>query len=161
MTPVTIRPALEHESKTLTELCIRSKAHWGYDAAFMKASAAALEISPAAIRMGRVCVAVNERQWVVGVASVEPLANVGEFDLAHFFIEPRAMGTGVGRALFAAIVAAVKAEGASRLMILSDPNAAPFYQRMGAVLLGDAPSDAIPGRRLPLLVYRIQEANGG
>jgi hypothetical protein len=37
------------------------------------------------------------------------------------------------------------------LAILSDPNAAPFYERMGAVPAGDAPSDAIPGRRLPLL----------
>jgi hypothetical protein len=26
---------------------------------------------------------------------------------------------------------------------------------MGAVRIGDAPSDAIPGRRLPLLEYRL------
>ena len=152
---ITIRPARLHESKTLTELCIRSKAHWGYDAAFMKASAAALEIAPATIAQRNVWVAVDEWLSIVGVASIERLPNVCEFDLAHFFVEPSAMGRGVGRALFAAVVGAVKAQGGTRLTILSDPNAAPFYQRMGAVLLGDAPSDAIPNRRLPLLAYTL------
>ena len=36
------------------------------------------------------------------------------------------------------------------MTILADPNAAAFYQRMGARFLQDAPSDAIPGRTLPL-----------
>jgi hypothetical protein len=36
------------------------------------------------------------------------------------------------------------------LTILADPNAAGFYEANGAVWIRDAPSDAIPGRRLPL-----------
>ena len=41
--------------------------------------------------------------------------------------------------------------GAKRLTILADPNAAGFYERDGAVRIGEAPSDAVPGRLLPLL----------
>ena len=37
--------------------------------------------------------------------------------------------------------------GAGRLTILADPNAA---ERAGAVRIGEAPSDALPGRLLPL-----------
>ena len=37
-----------------------------------------------------------------------------------------------------------------RLTILADPHAAGFYERNGARQIGEAPSDAIPGRSLPL-----------
>jgi hypothetical protein len=41
------------------------------------------------------------------------------------------------------------------LLILSDPFAEAFYARLGAVRIGEGPSDAIPGRLLPLLEYAI------
>ena len=45
--------------------------------------------------------------------------------------------------------------GAGRLTILADPNAAAFYERAGAVRIGEAPSDAVPGRLLPLYEVRL------
>ena len=44
------------EAETLTALCIRSKAHWGYDARFMRLSQASLTISDADIASARVLV---------------------------------------------------------------------------------------------------------
>ena len=41
------------------------------------------------------------------------------------------------------------------MTILADPNAAPFYERMGATFMRMAPSDAIPGRSLPLYEYDL------
>ncbi len=151
----TIRIARPQEAQALSALCCRSKAHWGYDAQFMRLSEAALAVPRALIALGQVLVAEDAHGAPLGVASVETLAAPGEFDLAHFFVEPAAFGTGVGRALFAAAAELAKAKGARRLIILSDPNAAAFYARMGASAIGDAPSDAIPGRRLPLLRYEI------
>ena len=43
----------------------------------------------------------------------------------------------------------------SGLTILADPNAAGFYERNGAVRIGEAPSDAVPGRLLPLYELRL------
>jgi hypothetical protein len=43
----------------------------------------------------------------------------------------------------------------SRLTILADPNAAGFDERNGAVRIGEAPSDAVPGRLLPLYEIRL------
>ena len=45
--------------------------------------------------------------------------------------------------------------GAEWLTILADPNAAGFYERNGAVRIGEAPSDAGPGRLLPLYEVRL------
>lgn len=150
-----VRAARPCEAEALSALCRRSKAHWGYDAEFMRMSEAALTISPAMIESGDVLVAQGEGGAPLGVASIAALDTPGEFDLVHFFVEPAALGAGIGRTLFAAAVELAKSKGARHLLILSDPNAEAFYARMGAAKTGDAPSDAIPGRRLPLLRYDI------
>ena len=137
----------------LTALCIRSKAHWGYDAEFMRRSVAALRVRSADIALGRVLVAVDGKDRAIGVASVIPEGESADLDL--FFVVPPFMGRGMGRVLFEAAVRSARLFGARTLTILADPNAAAFYERMGARFLRNAPSDAIPGRSLPLYEYDI------
>jgi GNAT superfamily N-acetyltransferase len=140
----------------LGALCVRSKAHWGYDAEFMRLSWRSLQVDPAAIEDGRVFVAVDERDQPLGVVSCTFL---GEgVDLVHLFVEPRALGRGVGRALFATAVEWTRAQSRRTLLIVSDPNAVGFYRRQGAVDAGWVPSEAIPGRLLPLLKYAVDES---
>jgi hypothetical protein len=57
MSNVLVRLARPEEAAALTALCIRSKAHWGYDSEFMRQSAIALTITPSMIEEGRVLVA--------------------------------------------------------------------------------------------------------
>lgn len=148
-----IRAAQVGEATKLTALCVRSKAHWGYDAEFMRRSAASLRVSSADIALGRVLVAVDGKDRARGVASVIPAGASADLDL--FFVDPPFMGRGVGRVLFKAAVQAAYMFGARTLTILADPNAAAFYERMGARFLRNAPSDAIPGRTLPLYEYDL------
>ena len=42
-----VRPARAGEAAALTALCVRSKAHWGYDATFMRLCQASLTVSDA------------------------------------------------------------------------------------------------------------------
>ena len=152
---VAIRPARAGEAPSLTALCVRSKAHWGYDAEFMRRCALALTIGEDSIAQGRVLVATDEAGRVVGTASVMPYnESAGESggadaELGLMFVEPAAIGSGVGRALFGEAAGLARRLGYRRMTILADPNAAPFYERMGARFLRHAPSDAIPGRTLP------------
>ena len=148
---VTVRSARPGEAAALTALAVRSKAHWGYDDAFMQMSQASLTVSDADIALGRVLVA--ERQGLLfGMAKVEP-----DGELGMMFVDPSALSRGVGRALFEAAVALARRQGARRMAILADPNAARFYERMGARLVAEAPSDAIPGRTLPLYEYDLTQ----
>jgi GNAT superfamily N-acetyltransferase len=148
-----IRAAQVGEATMLTALCVRSKAHWGYDAEFMRLSAASLRVKSADIALGRVLVAVDGKDRAIGVASVIPDGESADLDL--FFVDPPFMGRGVGRVLFEAAVRIAQALDARTLTILADPNAAPFYERVGARFLRNAPSDAIPGRSLPLYEYDL------
>ena len=142
-----IRPAKPGESQSLTALCVRSKAHWGYDAEFMRMSAATLIVSESDIAADRVLVAVDGGGAIVGVAAVLPEGETSDLDM--LFVDPPAIGSGAGRALFDAAAVLARRQGAKRMTILADPNAAAFYERMGARFLRNAPSDAIPGRTLP------------
>jgi GNAT superfamily N-acetyltransferase len=148
-----IRLARKGEGVRLSALCVRSKAHWGYDAAFMRMSAVALQVSEADIAAGRVLVAEDDAEVPIGVASVVLDGEVADLDV--LFVDPPAIGSGTGGALFRAASRLAASLGAKRMTILADPNAAPFYERMGARFLRSAPSDAIPGRSLPLYEYDL------
>jgi len=155
MSQIAIRPASETEAAELTAICHRSKAHWGYDADFMALSRASLTISPSFIATGRVFVAEAENGALLGVASVAPLDRDRTYDLVHLFIEPGVIGNGIGRRLFEAAMTKARQDGARRLVIQSDPHAAAFYRRLGAKDAGEAPSESVPGRMLPLLHYEL------
>ncbi len=149
---ITIRPARAAETEGLTALCLRSKAHWGYDRDFMERSRNALTVKPERAAAGDVLVAELDGT-AAGVAAIAP--DEDGFEIELFFVDPPAMGHGVGARLFKALVQHAKQRGIPSLSILSDPQAAPFYERMGARQIGTAPSDAIPGRTLPLLRITI------
>lgn len=148
---IVVRAARVGEARALTALCVRSKAHWGYDAEFMRLSEASLTVSEADVATGRVLVTERGR-LPFGMAKVE-----SDGALGMMFVDPLAMGRGAGRALFEASAALARRLGARRMTILADPNAAPFYERMGARLAGQAPSDAIPGRTLPLYEFDLEK----
>jgi GNAT superfamily N-acetyltransferase len=124
----------------------------------MRQSASALTVTAAMIAQGQVLVAEDQCGSLMGVASLEAMETEGKFDLSLLFVEPSAIRTGVGRTLFEAAIKLVAKDGGTSLSILADPFAASFYQRLGAVKVGEAPSDAIPGRYLPLLEYKISES---
>ena len=142
-----IRPARPEEAEGLSALVLRSKAHWGYDAAFMAQVVDALRVTPEMIRAGGIAVAADREDRPLGLASVSVPGAEAELEL--LFVDPAAMGQGAGRALWRHAVAMARAGGASTLWILADPGAEPFYRAMGAETVARAPSDAIPGRTLP------------
>jgi GNAT superfamily N-acetyltransferase len=148
-----VRPARPDEADALTALCLRAKAHWGYDADFMARSRASLTISRTLIETGRVLVAENSGQ-LAGMASLDPLKD-GTWDLLHMFVEPAAINTGVGRRLFGDIAELARANGGTLLSIQADPHAEAFYLRMGARRSGEAPSESIPNRMLPMLEFPL------
>ena len=143
-----IRTARPGEAAALTALGLRSKAHWGYDAAFMARVAVELRWDEADLRSMLVHVAERDGQ-VLGFSAVNPATDPPELDA--LFVEPAAMGAGVGRALLAASRAAAAAGGIGELAIDSDPQAEPFYLREGARRAGEVRSPST-GRMLPRLV---------
>ena len=150
-----LRLARAGEAESLSSLCMRSKAHWGYDAEFMRLCVPSLTVSEQSIAEGRVLVATDGAGRTIGTVSVGQDGDDAELGL--MFVDPPAIGDGVGRLLFEAAARLARKLGYRRMTILADVNAAPFYECMGARFVSHQPSDAIPGRTLPFYEYDLAE----
>ncbi len=96
---IELRAPLADEHAALSDLCMRSKAVHGYDAAFMAACRAELAVTAETLGKGPACVAADARNGVpLGFAQVSLTA--GQSELEAMFVDPEAIGHGVGRRLF-------------------------------------------------------------
>nr|WP_232328507.1 GNAT family N-acetyltransferase [Kibdelosporangium sp. MJ126-NF4]CEL22851.1 FIG01201438: hypothetical protein [Kibdelosporangium sp. MJ126-NF4]CTQ89991.1 FIG01201438: hypothetical protein [Kibdelosporangium sp. MJ126-NF4] len=148
MSDIVMRAARPDEAATLGELALRSKAHWGYDQAFLAACRAEFAYTPQDLARRRFVVA-EQGQRLLGMYSIDGRAPEGE--LGNLWLEPDVIGQGLGRRLWQHALDTARAEGFTVLRIDADPNAEGFYQAMGAVKVGEVPSGSIPGRVLPQL----------
>jgi GNAT superfamily N-acetyltransferase len=112
-----------------------------------------MKMSAASLTVSETDIAADAAARPIGVAGIMPEGETADLDV--MFIDPPAIGGGAGRLLFQAAAIRARQLGARRMTILADPHAGPFYERMGARFLRNAPSDAIPGRMLPLYEYDL------
>lgn len=145
-----IRPARAGEAGLLSDLALRSKAHWGYDADFLEACRGELTVSPDYIASAPVFV-LEEGGRVVGFYGLREQGDA--LELLYLFVEPAAVGGGRGRRLWRHAVETAARLGFQKITIESDPYAEPFYLAMGARRVGVVPSSARTGRVLPLLHF--------
>lgn len=154
----TLRPARSADAERLTDLAMRSKAHWGYDEAFMAACRAELTITPARIEREVFIVAEQDGEIAgcAGFSFAEDSGGIATGEVEDVFVEPASIGSGLGGRLMTALLEAARARGLRRLFVDSDPNAVGFYENQGFRRIGEAPSGSIPGRTLPRLVQSLE-----
>lgn len=148
---VIVRRAEAGDAERLTEVAHAAKAHWGYPPEWLELWRSSLTFDAALL----------ERDWVL-LAELDGLAMAvvavegtpPTLELSHLWVDPEAMGRGLGTRLFAAAVEHAGQCGARRLEIASDPHAEEFYTQNGASRVGDI--ESLPaGRRLPLLAIEL------
>lgn len=148
-----IRSAEPTDSSALTRVAREAKASWGYPADWLREWEETLSFPPDYILRHTVLMAELEGR-VVGVGALEETPN--GLEVGHLWVLPEAQGHGVGRALLERMVELARERGARSLRIESDPNARAFYERFGAVLVGES---AAPvggtARMLPVLELPI------
>lgn len=151
---VSIRCARLNEVEALNELIMRSKSYWGYDRSFLEACRPHLLLSPEALEHDPVyCAEVGDV-----IAGVSHLIVVSEEEICldHLFVEPAFIGQGIGTLLWRHAVEQARRWGAKALVFGADPHARPFYERMGAIVVGEDLSTILPGRRTPCMRYEWQ-----
>ena len=149
-----IRLARPSEAGVLSELALRSKGHWGYDATFLAACHDDLTLSPEDIATTVVYVQ-DEGDGALGYYRLL-LQDDSVAELDALFVEPTAIGQGVGRRLWQHAVATARELECTEIVLQSDPQAEGFYLAMGAQRAGESESTVIPGRMLPLLRFRLR-----
>jgi GNAT superfamily N-acetyltransferase len=144
-----IRPAVTSEASALTNMAVEAKRYWGYPEHWIKHWESDLTISPDFIRDNHVYVAENDGE-IRGFYALCVTGNKAE--LEHMWVTPESIGTGVGKELFLDAMDRATTLRVREIEISADPNAAGFYERMGASQIGETDS-SIDGqvRKLPRL----------
>ena len=130
----------------MSALALRSKAWWGYDAAFLERVRPSLAVESTDVRRHPIYVLERDGR-TLGFYGLRILE--GEPWLYDLWVDPPDIGSGAGRTLWNHLTQTARELGYGYFLIESDPNAEGFYLRMGARRVGEhvAPET---GRRLPL-----------
>jgi len=150
---ITFRLGKNSDSKILSDLALRSKAYWSYDKEFIDSCAEDLAISEERAGGGFIIVAEKNNQ-VIGFYGFDQ--GLREKEMTHLFVDPSFIGKGVGLQLWNHAVLFAKNHGLKEFKLIADPFAAEkFYFKVGCTQVGETDSSAKPGRKLPILIFKI------
>jgi N-acetylglutamate synthase-like GNAT family acetyltransferase len=133
-----IRRANPNDADTLTSIAHAAKRHWGYPEHWIERWKPDLTITSEFISANEVFVGVVDGE-IIGCCALVVGDDLSE--LEHMWIRPEYMGSGVGRKLFAHVTSRAKSRKLHELELTADPNATGFYERMGAVRIGEVRSE--------------------
>ena len=147
-----IRKAKPEEAKVLSELALRSKGYWGYDAKFLDGCKEELCYDKNQLLSADYCfkVAQLNNHQIVGFFALNFLGKT-QVELEALFIAPEFIGQGWGIQLLNSALQVAKDHQAKSILIQSDPFAEAFYLANGACKIGESESQSMPKRFLPLL----------
>ena len=145
-----IRKAVLKDSKQLSELAYKSKAHWGYSEEFLEKCKHELAVTEEHIEQDYVYV-LEDGSQIIGFYSL--ILNPQR--LEAFFVDPTYIGKGMGTKLWEDMINRAEELQMDEFVIESDPNAEGFYLRKGAQRIGEIPSTLFSGRALPKLLVRL------
>ena len=155
-TAMTIRRALPEEATALTQIALDAKRYWGYPEHWIKHWESDLTITSDFIRDNHVYVA-DENSEIRGFYAL--CISGDKAELEHMWVTPACIGTGIGKELFLDAMERAAALNVRGVELTADPNAAGFYQRMGALQIGETES-VIDGqiRKLPRMRTGFQDS---
>ncbi len=149
--PTALRPARATDCERLRDITVASKGSWGYPPAQTRAWVDGLDISAAMLTRTETVVAETDGRVVAWAQLRAPTAGVCVFE--HLWVDPAAMGAGVGTALFRWASARARALGATVMEWEGEPHAVGFYERMGGRRVRTVTSEW--GRELPVMAVDL------
>ena len=143
-----IRAATDDDLPRLREVFVRASLSNASDRAVLLAHPEDLEFPASSLAEGRVRVATLETAGVVGFA-ITTIVD-GDLELVDLFTDPDRMRQGVGRSLISDLETHARSIGAVRVNVTANPNAVPFYEKVGFVAEGMVATKHGPGLRMHL-----------
>lgn len=130
---------------TLSEIAFEAKSYWGYPAEWLELWRPDITISPELIIENDSWKIVLDKQ-IIGFTII--IGNADEtFEIEHCWVRPEHIGKGYGGKLLKhALSQPLYAQ--KLFSVLADPNAVPFYQKLGFKTIREIPGKP-EGRMLP------------
>ena len=136
------------EASELNSIAIESEAFWGYDSDFMDKFKISYQVTEEFIRKNPTFI-LYEHHKVIGFYSL--LINQVESTIEYFYIQPEYIGKGYGKKMWKHLVNYCREHNINELTLVTSPQAKEFYEKMGAIQIGEVESILKKGRQIPLL----------
>lgn len=140
------------DADVLTELTMRSKAHWGYSGQQMETWREELTITQDYLSKQPAFVLIDGEE-IRGYYSFEVISKT-KVELDNLFVDPDFIGNGLGKLLISDFLIRMEEMGMEEIVLDADPNAETFYSKYGFQVVGKLGS-SIPGRYLPVMKYEL------
>ena len=150
-----IQKAQRKDAVSLTELTIRSKAHWGYKSAQIEKWRAELTITEKYIDENHMYKLIVEN-ILLGFYAYQS-ENKTDLKLNYLFVEPKYIGKGYGKILMIDFLNRIKDSEFERIILDADPNAEKFYHNFGFKKIGKLKS-SIKDRYLPIMELKLNQS---
>lgn len=144
-----ILPATIQDHDSLTQLTVRSKAHWGYSAELMNEWLSLLTVSKEYIEQNEVFKLVNDIE-IIGYYSYS-IENSNLLHLDNLFVDPPFIGKGYGKRLMLDFLERITPLSPIKVQLDSDPNSEPFYSSFGFEIINRTES-SIKNRFIPTMI---------
>jgi GNAT superfamily N-acetyltransferase len=149
---INYRRARATECTLLSQLAYDSEAYWKYSEEFLDIFKKEYAVTEKYINENIVLIAEN-RTGIIGYYSLIRHKNAAE--LEYFYISTQYIGKGFGRKLWNHLISQCRKEGITEFDFVTSPQAVKFYEKMGAVQVGETRS-LVDGRPIPKLLYMIK-----
>jgi N-acetylglutamate synthase-like GNAT family acetyltransferase len=136
------------DAKQLTKIALKSKAFWGYAETQIESWREELTVSEQMIQEMNVYKFVSNHKTVGFYILNQPQEET--IELEFLFVLPNYIGQGIGNQLLQHSLKKAKALKSQTMQLLADPNAAPFYESKGFMMV-DKIQSSIFNRFLPLM----------
>jgi len=141
----------------LTEICLKTKRHWGYPDYLMDLWKDELTITPRYIRNNDIIKIQNEKGEILGFGTLSQNGSENVYEIKHLWVLPEYSQKSIGRLLLEYLER--KVGHRKTIKVVTDPNALSFYRKYGYHKVGEAKSKP-DGMSLPVLkkiVERVPE----
>ena len=137
----------KEDAARLSKISFAAKAHWGYPKDWLAIWKPNLTIRPEDFEVFTIFKLV-EATNIIGFMAIDCRPN--ELEIEHLWIRPERIGQGFGKLLLNYGIQQTCNDATEQILVVADPNAAGFYQKMGFETFKFVKSK--PGnRRLPVM----------
>jgi len=147
-----IHAAKRNDVDELNRIAYESEAYWGYDQEYMKRFKEVYRVTEEYISKNPTFV-LFEGNLIIGFYSL--LVHNKEIELELFYIDPQHIGKGYGKKMWNHMINYCKSVGIKSFSLVTSPQAQGFYEKMGAVMIGEVDSLLREGRKIPRLKFVV------
>lgn len=143
-----------NEANELNRIAIVSESYWGYDSDFMDKFKIIYQVTEEFIKRNQTFI-LYEDDRIIGFYSISNKPEGNEIE--YFYIEPQCIGKGYGKRMWDHLVNYCKGHNIKDFTLVTSPQAKVFYEKMGAIYIGEVESTLKKGREIPKLKCNLSD----